>query len=297
MSNQKSSVFESFIRSRPAGNGRPSTHTRIGDRELKIYGGNYHIPDSDNEQFLQLYFNHVFKEGNFEYLTEKQLLENGPMLVDIDLQYGTDVSERKHDKDYILDLVSLYLDKLSAYLDVENNTVMNIFVLEKKNVNKLNDKTKDGIHIVFGLQVHKAVQVMIRNDMVGEISSIWDDLPITNTWDQVVDEGVAKGHVNWQLSGSRKPGHEAYLISTHYTSIYNSGEWGHPSEEDGLFDTNRFISQLSARYTGHPESKIKDEHKAAFEQEASGLDRHERKKAASGSKDNASTSRYEHRSF
>ena len=133
-------MFESFIRSRPAGNGRPSTHTRIGDRDLKI-GGNYHTR-LDNDQFLQAYFNHVFKEGNFEYLTEKQLLENGPMLVDIDLQYGTDVTERKHDKDYILDLVALYLDKLSSYLDVEDSTVMNIFVLEKKNVNKLADKTK-----------------------------------------------------------------------------------------------------------------------------------------------------------
>ena len=287
MSNQKSSVFESFIRSRPAGNGRPSTHTRIGDRDLKIYGGNYHIPDSDNEQFLQAYFNHVFKEGNFEYLTEKQLLENGPMLVDIDLQYGTDVTERQHNKDYILDMVALYLDKLTAYLDVEANTVMNSFVLEKKNVNKLTDKTKDGIHIVFGLQVHKAVQVMIRNDMVGEIANIWDDLPITNSWDQVVDEGVAKGHVNWQLYGSRKPGHEAYLISTHYTSVYTNGEWGHPNEEDGIFDTSRFIAQLSARYTGHPESKIKDEHKARFEEEASGLDKRGRRKTTSGSKDNA----------
>ena len=282
MSNQKSSMFDSFIRSRPAGNGRPSTHTRIGDRDLKIYGGNYHIPDSDNEQFLQLYFDHVFKDANYEYMTEKQLVENGPMLVDIDLQYGTDVTERKHNSDYILDLVALYLDKLGAYLDVENNTVMNIFVLEKKNVNKLPDKTKDGIHIIFGLQVHKAVQVMIRNDMVSEIASIWDDLPITNTWDQVVDEGVSKGHVNWQLYGSRKPGHEAYLISTHYTSIYNGGEWGHPNQEDCIFDTSRFIGQLSARYAGHPESKIKEAHKACFDQEVASLDKRGRRKTSTG---------------
>jgi P4 family phage/plasmid primase-like protien len=165
---------------------------------------------------------------------------------------------------------------------------MNIFVLEKKNVNKLNDKTKDGIHIVFGLQVHKAVQVMIRNDIVSDIAGIWDDLPITNTWDQVVDEGVAKGHVNWQLYGSRKPGHEAYLISTHYTTIYNNSEWGNPIQEDGIFDTSRFISQLSARFTGHPESKIKDEHKERFDQEVSGLDKRGRKKTSGGgSKDSA----------
>lgn len=279
MSNQKSSMFDSFIRARPAGNGRPSTHTRIGDREHKIFGGNYHIPDSDNEQFLQTYFDKVFRDGCLEYITEKQLVENGPMLVDIDLQYGTEVTERKHDNDYVLDLVVLYLDKLSAYLDVDEHTVLNIFVLEKKNVNRLTDKTKDGIHIIFGLQVHKAVQVMIRDDVVSDIAGIWDDLPIKNSWDQVVDEGVAKGHVNWQLYGSRKPGHEAYLISKHYTSVYTNSEWGSPLEEDGVFDTSRFISQLSARYTAHPESKIKDAYRERFEQETESLDKRGRKKS------------------
>lgn len=286
MSNQKSSMFDSFIRARPAGNGRPSTHTRIGDREHKIYGGNYHIPDSDNEQFLQTYFDKVFRDGCLEYITEKQLVENGPMLVDIDLQYGTEVTERKHDNDYVLDLVVLYLDKLSAYLDVDEHTVLNIFVLEKKNVNRLTDKTKDGIHIIFGLQVHKAVQVMIRDDVVSDIAGIWDDLPIKNSWDQVVDEGVAKGHVNWQLYGSRKPGHEAYLISKHYTSVYTNGEWESPLEEDGVFDTSRFISQLSARYTGNPESRIKDAYRERFEQETESLDKRGRKKSGgTGSKE------------
>ena len=94
-------------------------------------------------------------------MTEKQLVENGPMLVDIDLQYGTEITERQHSKDYILDLVVLYIENLSKYINVDENTLMNIFVLEKKNVNKLTDKTKDGIHIIFGLQVHKAIQVMI----------------------------------------------------------------------------------------------------------------------------------------
>lgn len=279
MSNRMSSKFDAFMRNRLACNGKSSTNTRIGDTDKKIYGGNYHVPDSDYDEFIQTYFDKVFKDGCLEYMTEKQLIENGPMLVDIDMQYNTKITTRQHNKDYILDLVSLYLDKLSAYLDVDDDTVMNIFVLEKKNVNILTDKTKDGIHIIFGLQVHKAVQVMIRNDIVYEIANIWDDLPIENSWDQVVDEGVAKGHVNWQLYGSRKPGHESYLISTHYTSVYAHGEWGDPISKDDIFDTKTYISQLSARYTGHPRSKIKVDHIERFEQESKSLDKRGRKKS------------------
>ena len=38
------------------------THTRIGNRELKIYGGAYHIPKEDEEQFYKLYYNRVFQD-------------------------------------------------------------------------------------------------------------------------------------------------------------------------------------------------------------------------------------------
>ena len=33
-----------------------------------------------------------------------------------------------------------------------------------------------------------------------------------NTWEEVIDEGVMKGHVNWQLYGSQKPGKECYKL-------------------------------------------------------------------------------------
>ena len=39
--------------------------------------------------------------------------------------------------------------------------------------------------------MHKGLQVILRNKIIEEINNIWDDLPITNSWDEVFDVGVA----------------------------------------------------------------------------------------------------------
>ena len=279
MTNKMTSVsFDAFIKARPASNGNPITHTRIADKNLKIYGGSYHISDTDASSFMEKYYQKVFIDGKHEYITEKQLIEDGPLLVDIDLQYDPNVSERQHTEDYIIDLIAMYLDKINLYLDVELNTKIDIYVLEKKNVNKLEDKTKDGVHLIFGLQVHRAIQIMIREKIVREIATIWDDLPIINTWDQVVDEGVARGHVNWQLFGSRKPGHDAYAITKHYTSIFTN-EWSSPCKQAiPVINSPEYMQTLSARYTGNPKSSVKETAQTEYDAVASNLQRKTRRK-------------------
>ena len=52
---------------------------------------------------------------------------------------------------------------------------------------------------------------------------IWEHIPITNTWEDVFDEGVLKGNSNWQLYGSRKPGHEPYDLK-YIFKVSKSGE-------------------------------------------------------------------------
>ena len=265
------SSFDTFIKSQPTSKERPFTHTRIGDTTLKIYGGSYSVDDACYDKFIDEYFTKVFVDGKQEYMTEKQLMENGPLLVDIDIHYDPSITERLHNEDYIMDLIAIYLDKLSKYVTAEKDTIINIFVLEKQKVTRLADKTKDGIHIIFGLQVHKAVQVMIREDVIPELSQVWDDLPIVNTWEQVIDEGVTKGHVNWQMYGSRKPGKEAYLISTHYTSTYKENAWSNPIQMQNEFDTRKYMKQMCARYTENPSTVVKEEVMASFENAKSNL--------------------------
>ena len=51
------SAYELFLKAHAIskGDNKISTHTRIGDKNAKIYGGNYHIPDEKYEEFMKLY--------------------------------------------------------------------------------------------------------------------------------------------------------------------------------------------------------------------------------------------------
>ena len=65
---------------------RPVTHTRIGKKDLGIYGGSYHIPEELMSLFYKLYHKKVFKKKKDEHLTELQDRINGnPVLIDIDM--------------------------------------------------------------------------------------------------------------------------------------------------------------------------------------------------------------------
>lgn len=79
--------------------------------------------------------------------------------------------------------------------------------------------------MIIGIQMHKALQVILRDRVLPEIKNIWDDLPITNDWEDVLDEGVTKGFVNWQLYGSCKPANQTYNITYHFELEYNDKNW------------------------------------------------------------------------
>lgn len=252
--------FREFLNIRKADKGKGSnfTHTRIGDKELKIHGGTYMISDNEASQFLEKYYHHVFVNGNNEYLTERQIIEDGPVLIDIDLRYEKDVRTKQHTKDHIVDLIMVYAEKCSMILDLEDQVEVDVYVMEKKDVNILKDKTKDGIHIIIGLAMHKAAQMFMRETVLKEIKTLWDDLPITNTWDDVLDEGVTKGHVNWQLYGSRKPNNQAYMIKSHYTLTYDN-DWNIFENNIDKFDTHANLGKLSARCRTYPKYEVSED--------------------------------------
>ena len=115
--------------------------------------------------------------------------------------------------------------------------------------------------------MHKALQVILRNRVMPELKESWDDLPVTNTWEEVIDDGIAKGFVNWQLYGSRKPGNQAYLIKYHYSLTWDENDGWSPTENImDKFNTKKHIHRLSARYAEHPEFPMKESVKAEFEE-------------------------------
>lgn len=94
--------------------------------------------------------------------------------------------------------------------------------MEKPNVNSLENKTKDGIHMIIGLQTTRTIQCMIRETMIKKLGeTVFTALPLENDWDSILDNGITKGCINWQFFGSCKPGNQTYDLTYHYEITYD----------------------------------------------------------------------------
>ena len=245
------------------------THARIPNKELNVYGGSYIIPREDLPQFYKLYGEHVFEKKKMEYLTERQLETNCPILLDFDFRYNYDVDTRQHTKEHVQDLINtVYLELLKDFFIFTNTHSFPVYVMEKSDVNRLADKslTKDGIHIIIGIQMEHTLQTMLRDKVMEKIPEIWD-LPLINTWDSVLDVGISKGSTGWQLYGSRKPGYQAYELTQYYIISYDETDGEFMMEEKRVdeIDTKKDMYKLSAQYTDHPQFELNPKIEAEYE--------------------------------
>jgi len=258
---QPDTRYADFIKSHyiDTENPLPTTNTRIkGDHgEIKMGGGNFHIPDQEYPTFLKLYAEKIVANNGLENLTEKQL-EEGPILIDIDLKYSVDVKTRLHNENHIEDLVDILADELSKMLQFDENTNFNIYIQQKPDVNILEEKklTKDGVHVIIGIKVDRKTQSDLRKRIIPRVQESWADLPIKNIngWDDVIDDAIASGTNGWQLYGSRKPNHDVYRLCNIFNIKYDTDDNSIQRYETPLedFDIVKNIEKLSARCTTHP---------------------------------------------
>lgn len=250
-------TFEQYLKQFQSKPGEGYTHTRIPDKKLNVYGGSYTIPQEELANFWAKYNTYVFENGKQEFLTEKQNA-SGPLVVDFDFRYNKEVEERKHTKDHIMDAIQLYFDTIDKLQDIQGGEKIPVYVFQKSDVNLLDDVTKDGIHMLVGVQMDRALQVMVRNHVLKELPNIWTDLPLINSWPEVLDEGITKGHTNWQLYGSRKPGHKAYLLKYIFVMEKDATDMMWSCEELPAHEFNRKerFAELSVQYTGYKEYPV-----------------------------------------
>lgn len=232
------------------------THTRIGDKEMNIHGGSYVIPHNNWNTFMSLYWTDIVEKNKSEYLTEKQLsTEMSPIAVDLDLHFDYSLSERIYSQEHLDDLVDVYLAELKDMFCFDENTKFPIFLFEKSKVNRVQEKqiTKDGIHMIIGVQMKHDVQEILRKNVIPKVEEIWGDFPIKNTWNDVFDEGITKGYTNWQLYGSCKPQHEPYKLTHVYEISYDEddGELINDRGNPSNYLTCEKFPMLSVRYPDH----------------------------------------------
>jgi len=252
-------TLEGFLTAHKSNGSGDITHTKIGNTQLGIYGGAYSIPHEKSDEFYNLYCKEVIQGGKDSYLTEVQQVDSGPIAVDIDERYSTSIGERQHSEDHILDLIGLYTEKIVEMIDLDSyeEFELPVYVMEKDDINKTPDCTKDGIHIIFGIQASHACQMVLRQKIIAEINDIFEDLPLTNSYEQLVDIGIARGKTNWQLFGSKKPGHEDYKLTRIYNMTLNEDmEAEFNSSPVPTVITKEMVMKLSVRYEDFAEYKI-----------------------------------------
>jgi P4 family phage/plasmid primase-like protien len=227
---------------------REITNTRIS-------GGKFHIPDEEYEDFLKMYYNDIVKPGYNEHLTEKQRDTGGPIVIDLDFRYDYSIKTRQHNIEIIHTLVLAYLDELSKMFQFNSQQEIMVYIQEKPDVNCIQDKqiTKDGVHILFGIQADRVQQSILRDNIIKVAPDILKSLPLTNTIEDVFDKGISEGHVNWQLFGSCKPDHGVYGLTHVYKFEYDpdDGEFIETKENHKKFDWANNFHKLSVRYTGN----------------------------------------------
>jgi P4 family phage/plasmid primase-like protien len=246
----------------------PFTHTRMPpEKDLNLFSNKYNITDEKHDTFMRAYYQHVIVDKNPEFLTEKQLVDtdilSGPLVLDLDLKYKGQVTERKHTQEDIITLVDAYLSEIQLFFDFEMGDTFKVYVMEKPNLNYVSEKkhTKDGIHILFGLQVNRDIQTLIRNKMVVRLENELPGLTsqLLNNWNDILDKNITTGITNWMLYGSRKAYHEAYRVTMFMRYVYDSNDNQFESYEEtdmSKFDLNSEFINLSVRNKHNPRFQI-----------------------------------------
>ena len=263
MSNMNKS-FDSYLNQYYSQKGEGFTHTRIGDQNLSVKGGVYTL--NNKAEFYDKYIKQVFTNGKMEFLTEKQNIEKGPILVDFDFRYDTTIEDRQHIENNITDMVELYIDELKELLNIPCNEKIPVYIFEKEDVNMLDEVTKDGIHMIIGITVDRPIQILLRDKVIRKLPHVWNDLPLQNTWEEVLDEGITNGNTNWQLYGSRKPGNQPYLLRHLYEiSIDDNNDMCLSICDVKNFDLKTRFPELTAQYGDHKSFDIQQHIKEEVE--------------------------------
>ena len=183
------------------------THTSLA-------GGKYFIPQENMGKFYDLYVESILDQEK-QYLVEKTT-EIGPLRIDFDFIYSREIKSHQHTRDQTLAFVKAYLKEVSEYLEVPSETKVYIMEKRKPTLDTKKNRMKSGIHIVVpDICTHKFVEQRVRRNLLKNMEQYFPNLPLSESWEKVYDEGVANRSVPWTVYGSRKndPNSLPYLVS------------------------------------------------------------------------------------
>lgn len=189
---------------------RPITHTCWG----KVMG-KFHIPDSAIKEFHKLYSMEITGGKNLGMIEQHNNV--GPIVVDFDFKFDTDVVDRKFNTQHIDKIVKIYMEEIekSFIINDKINTLM-AFVFHRNKPYQFKGNTKDGIHIMFPFIVSEPeIQLVIRENVMKKCVElkILDDIGMKNQISDIIDRSVIDRN-GWFMFGSTKP-YCSYYRLTH----------------------------------------------------------------------------------
>jgi P4 family phage/plasmid primase-like protien len=186
------------------------THTSLKPRQ------SYYIPmEADVRKSLAETIANALVNKKTVHLTEKAL-EVCCIRVDIDLKYPMDYSVRQHNIDHIKELVNIYANAISTFLDLPEDYPIDAYVFQRDSPYPCKGNMKDGIHILYpDICCHIDIQYAIRTEALKKLDLFLKNpqlgiLDVKNSNDDVLDKAVIS--TNWLMYGSRKPGVKPYLL-------------------------------------------------------------------------------------
>ena len=183
--------------------------------------GSFMVPEDKYEAFYKAYTD-TLNAGVVPPLTEKQGLA-GPLLVDLDFKFSSDVKQRRYTMDLVDTVVKTYFDILGEYIHLnEDNNKCYVFERADPYLEDKPGKTaisKDGIHLVFPfIKCFEQLKWMARDYAIKECKSLFEKLGTINSVDDIVDKAVISQN-NWFVYLSSKPGRKPYKL----TKVLNNG--------------------------------------------------------------------------
>jgi phage/plasmid-associated DNA primase len=228
-----------------------STHTTIPTGvgiKPKIYGGKYHIPQDELEEFYTLYINSVFTCGIVSTLTEKQNEDEGKIYIDLDFRFALGDAKRHHNKEWIDELIYEYIIELQKLYKFNDGDAIEIYVMERDNGYEKDDLYKDGLHIIFNIEMPRKIQLKLRQQIMNNenIIELMKKLPLTNSLDDVFDKGLSTGATNSQLFGSQKPNCKPYNLTTKKIMTLDGTDNEFCEFEEDVTNKENFLTNFKA---------------------------------------------------
>lgn len=179
--------------------------------------GSYHIPENLINSFYKKIVKYIIQTGDNIPLVEK-FGDFIPFIIDIDIKYLDELTERQYTDETINRICDFLKENLSMFLDIEDKSKYEMWVMEKDNVYPCKSgkyKTKDGIHIICPDLVlkkenyRKMVETLKGQGVFTEIFNNTCEIPPSNKEDQLCD-GCFSG---WQPYGCAKENESYYKLT------------------------------------------------------------------------------------